>query len=60
MAEEKKVTETTEKKDDFFGNPKEEKSTTTEKTKDNAFGLLDREKPESAGEKAAICFCGCG
>jgi hypothetical protein len=38
MAEEKKVTETTERKDDFFGNPKEEKTTTTEKSKDNAFG----------------------
>ena len=38
MAEEKKVTETkTERKNDFFGNPKEEKTTTTEKTKDSTF-----------------------
>ncbi len=39
MAEEKKVTEIkTERKNDFFGNPKEEKTTTTEKTKDDTFG----------------------
>ena len=35
MAEEKKVTETkTERKNDFFGNPKEEKTTTTVERKE--------------------------
>jgi hypothetical protein len=50
MAEEKKITETkTERKNDFFGNPKEEKTTTTEKTKDNTFG--DRKETSTTVER---------
>jgi hypothetical protein len=49
MPEEKKVTETkTERKNDFFGNPKEEKTTTTEKKKD-AFG--DRKETTTTVER---------
>ena len=49
MADEKKVTETkTERKNDFFGNPKEEKTTTTEK-KEGAFG--DRKETTTTVER---------
>src|SRR5439155_17113195 len=50
MADEKTVTETkTERKNDFFGNPKEEKTTTTEKTQENSFG--DRKETTTTVER---------
>ncbi|HUJ12977.1 MAG TPA: hypothetical protein VL284_04225 [Thermoanaerobaculia bacterium] len=48
MAEEKKITETTETKKDLFGNPKEQKTTRSEK-KEGVFG--DREVKTTVEEK---------